>query len=193
MQKRWPLVVGVFLSSLIREATAIAAGCPSSCGDAAHTGDAADETLQLPLGLVAQVKARRRRVDLRRRWSRAAPTSSIRWARPTASTRAPDRSSGRLRPTARRRWAPTPPRPCVVERPRLLTARPPAPFTSSTPKDGKVIKTLHIGSPIVSAPTFANDCDLLPGARRRAALPRPGRQRALAAGTTTPATRNRRS
>src|SRR5258705_12286854 len=57
MQKKWPHLIAVLLTftGLSRSPVA-AADWPQFMHNAAHTGDVPEEALQLPLGLVAQVR-----------------------------------------------------------------------------------------------------------------------------------------
>ena len=121
---------------------ATAADWPQFMRDAAHTGDAADEALRLPLGLVAQVKlddavltsaGGRRGPRLRRR-------SDGHGLLHRSARR--DASSGRPRPTARRRWGPTRPRPASPSG-RVYFGTTAGTFHILDAADGKLIKTLH--------------------------------------------------
>jgi outer membrane protein assembly factor BamB len=131
-----------------------AADWPQFMRNAAHTGNAADEELRLPLGLVAQVPlddavltsaavvgGRAYVVDqMGTAYCLDARTGKLLWKT------APDGANATGSNTSS---------PCVVEG-RVYYGTTAGTFHILDATDGKRIKSLPIGSPIVSAPTFAN-------------------------------------
>jgi len=149
-------LISLLLLLALAASTTRAADWRQFMGDPAHTGDAADEQLRLPLGLVAQVRlddavmtARggrrrtrvRRRPDGRRLLHRPLPTAV--------------ESCGAPRPTGRARWASIRRR-LASSTAGSTTAPPPADSTSSTRPREKLLKRSTSARPILSAPTAAN-------------------------------------
>jgi len=143
-----------FLSMALAVPLAQAADWPQFMRDAAHTGDAADESLRLPLGLNAQVKlddavltspavvgGRVYVVDqMGIAYCIDPVASSIVWKT------APDGSTSMGANTSS---------PCVAQG-RVYFGTTAGSFHILNAADGKVVRSVKIGSPIVSAPTFAN-------------------------------------
>jgi outer membrane protein assembly factor BamB len=123
--------------------------------DGAHTGNAADEALALPLAMVAQIKLgdvvmtspavvgeRVYVVDQMGAAYCVEPlTPSIVW---------------RTAPDGDRAMGSNTSSPCVAKG-RVYYGTTAGTFHVLDAKDGRVVKTLRVGAPIISSPTFAND------------------------------------
>jgi outer membrane protein assembly factor BamB len=139
---------------LIRQPIA-AADWPQFMRDSAHTGDAADENLRLPLGLVAQVK-----LDDAVLTSAAVVKGHAYVVDQMGCAYCIESRTGRIvwqhAPDGKRRSGSNTSSPCVVKG-RVYFGTTRGTFHILNAEDGVLIKTLQIDSPIVSAPTFAND------------------------------------
>ena len=147
---RCSLVLAASLACAVR-----AADWPQFMRDSTHAGDAADEALTLPLGLVAQVKLD----DIV--MSGPAVVGGLVYAVDQMGTAyCIDPKAGKIvwkvSPDAEKAKGSNTSSPCVAKG-RVYYGTPAGTFHILDAKDGKVVKTLAIGSPIVSAPTFAND------------------------------------
>src|SRR5262249_17225998 len=134
--------------------TARAADWPQYLRNSAHTGDAADESLQFPLGLAAQV-----RLD-----DAVVPSAAVVGGRAfgvdqMGTCYCIDPHVGRIV------WKASPDgagamgfntsSPCVVGG-RVYYGTTAGTLHILDARDGKAVKTLRVGSPIVSSPTYAN-------------------------------------
>ena len=123
--------------------------------NSAHTGDAADETLKLPLGLEAQIK-----LDDAAMTSPAVVDGRAYLVDQMGTAYCIDPGGNRIV------WKSSPDglvatgfntsSPCVVKG-RVYYGTTAGSLHILSAADGKVVKTIHVGSPIVSAPTFANE------------------------------------
>lgn len=147
-------VLGLLIALLIRQPIA-AADWPQFMRDSAHTGDAADENLRLPLGLVAQVK-----LDDAVLTSAAVVKGHAYVVDQMGCAYCIESRTGRIvwqhAPDGKRRSGSNTSSPCVVKG-RVYFGTTRGTFHILNAEDGVLIKTLQIDSPIVSAPTFAND------------------------------------
>ena len=156
---------GLLLSLFLAAAApaAAAADWPQFMRTSEHTGDAADEELKLPLGLVAQVK-----LDDAVMTSPAVvgglayvvdqmgtaycvdpKAGRIVWkASPDGD---PSTGSGQGRAMGSNTSSP------AVAKGRMYYGTTAGTFHVLDCRDGKVVKTVAVGSPIISSPTFAND------------------------------------
>jgi outer membrane protein assembly factor BamB len=146
--------VAVFALTIALANAAVAADWPQFMRNANHTGDAADETLRLPLGLVAQV-----RLDDAVLTAPAVVAGRAYVVDQMGTAYCIDSRAGRIV------WKATPDgasamgantsSPCVANG-RVYFGTTAGAFHILNASDGAVINTLKIGMPIVSAPTFAN-------------------------------------
>ncbi|MCI0459747.1 MAG: PQQ-binding-like beta-propeller repeat protein [Gemmataceae bacterium] len=144
-----------FVLTLALPRTASAADWPQFMRSSAHTGDAADEVLRPPLGLVAQVKL-----------EDAIMTSPVVVAGRAyvvdqmGTAYCIDPRGGRVvwkaSPDGKPAMGPNTSSPCLVQG-RLYYGTTAGTFHILDARDGRVLKTLDVGAPIVSSPTFAND------------------------------------
>jgi outer membrane protein assembly factor BamB len=136
-------------------AVSTAADWPQFMRNAAHTGDAPDEALRLPLGLVAQIK-----LDDAVMTSAAVVGGRVFVVDQMGAAYAIDPRAGKIlwktAPDGPRAMGSNTSSPCVAQN-RVYYGTTAGTFHVLDARDGKVIKTLPIGSPIVSAPTFANN------------------------------------
>ena len=135
--------------------------------------------------------ARRRGDDLAGRGRRKGPTSSTRWARPTASTPAAGRIVWKASPDGAGAMGANTSSPCVARGPGLLRHhRRQLPHPRRPRRQGRQDAEHRHSDP--QRPDLCQRLHLLPGARCRPAVRGPRRQGALADGTTTPGSRSRR-
>lgn len=134
--------------------TACAADWPQFMRDAAHTGDAIDEDLRLPLGLAAHVKLKDAVLT-----SAAVVKGRAYVVDQMGAAYCIDPVKGRIvwqvAPDGARAMGSNTSSPCVVDG-RVCFGTTAGNFHILDAKDGSVVKTLAIGAPIVSAPTVAN-------------------------------------
>ncbi|MSQ93830.1 MAG: hypothetical protein EXR98_04655 [Gemmataceae bacterium] len=144
-------VVLILMSSI----DAAAADWPQFMRNSAHTGDAADETLRLPLGLAAQVK-----LDDAVLTSAAVVAGRAYVVDQMGTAYCIDPRAGRIvwkvSPDGPKAMGSNTSSPCVING-RIYFGTTAGSLHILDAKSGKLVKTLAIGSPIVSAPTFAND------------------------------------
>lgn len=149
-------------SRLLFVAITIATASPSPAADwpqfmrtAAHTGDAADESLRLPLGLAAQVK-----LDDAVMTSAAVVGGKAYVVDQMGTAYCIDPVGGKVlwktAPDGPAAMGSNTSSPCVVNN-RVCYGTTAGTFHILNAMDGKLIKTIRVGSPIISAPTFAND------------------------------------
>jgi outer membrane protein assembly factor BamB len=150
MRNPLPLVLALCLSA----GTARAADWPQFMRSAAHTGDAADETLRLPLGLVAQVK-----LDDAVLTAPAVVAGRAYVVDQMGTAYCIDPAAGRVlwraAPDGPKALGSNTSSPCVVNG-RVYFGTTAGTFHVLDAGNGKVLKTLPVGSPVVSPPTFAN-------------------------------------
>lgn len=127
---------------------------PQFMRDAAHTGDAADEVLQLPLGLVAQIK-----LDDAILTSPAVVEGRAYVVDQMGTAYCLDPASGRIvwktAPDGAAAMGSNTCSPCVANG-RLCFGTTAGNFHILDVRDGKLLASVKVGSPLVSAPTFAN-------------------------------------
>jgi outer membrane protein assembly factor BamB len=128
---------------------------PQFMRDAAHTGDAADEALALPLGLVAQVK-----LDDAVMASPAVVGGLVYVVDQMGTAYCVDPRAGRIvwkvSPDGEKAMGSNTSSPCVAKG-RMYYGTTAGTFHVLDCKDGKVVKTVAVGWPVPGAPTFAND------------------------------------
>ncbi len=155
MQANRFLPVGVFATLAIVAATTTAADWPQFMGNAAHTGDAPTESLRLPLGLLAQVK-----LDDAVLTSAAVVKERAYVVDQMGTAYCVDSFTGKIvwksAPDGPQTMGSNTSSPCVIAG-RVYFGTTAGTFHILDATDGKAIKTLRIGAPIVSAPTFANN------------------------------------
>jgi outer membrane protein assembly factor BamB len=131
-----------------------AADWPQFMRNPAHTGDAADEELRLPLGLAAQV-----RLDDAVMTSPAVVGGRVYVIDQMGTAYCIDTRAGRIvwktSPDAAGAMGANTSSPCVAQG-RVCFGTTAGNFYILNARDGKVVKTVNIGAPILSAPTFAN-------------------------------------
>lgn len=134
---------------------AIAADWPQFQRDAAHTGDAADETLRLPLGLAAHIKLGDAVLT-----SAAVVKSRVYVVDQMGTAYCLDPEVGKIvwqsAPDGDRAMGSNTSSPCVADG-RVYFGTTAGTFHVLDARDGAIVKTLRIGAAIVSAPTFANN------------------------------------
>ena len=145
----------VALAMLLSAIACPAADWPQFMRNASHTGDASDESVRLPLGLVAQVK-----LDDAVLTSAAVVDGRAYVVDQMGTAYCIDPRAGRIvwksSPDGPKAMGSNTSSPCVVKG-RVYFGTAAGTFHILDARDGKLVKTLTIGSPIVSAPTFAND------------------------------------
>lgn len=160
MNPRSRMVRGVYpvlvvLAAFLAGARCLAADWPQFMRNPAHTGDAADEQLRFPLGLAAQV-----RLDDAVMTSPAVVGERAYVVDQMGTAYCIDAHAGRIvwkaAPDGAEAMGTNTSSPCVAQG-RVYFGTTAGNFHILDARDGKVIKTLAIGSPILSAPTFAND------------------------------------
>jgi outer membrane protein assembly factor BamB len=133
----------------------IGADWPQFMRDAGHTGYAAQETLRLPLGLVAQVKLKDAVLT-----SAAIVLGRAYVVDQMGSAYCIEPHSGRIvweaAPDGAQAMGSNTSSPCVA-RGRVFYGTTAGTLHILDAQSGKLIKTLRIGAPIVSPPTLAND------------------------------------
>jgi outer membrane protein assembly factor BamB len=132
-----------------------AADWPQFMRSSEHSGDAADEALQMPLGLMAQI-----RLD-DAAMSAPAVVGGLAYAVDQLGTAycidpKPGKVLWKSAPDGDRAMGFNTSSPCIA-RGRMYYGTTAGSMHILDAKNGKLIKTLQIGHPIVSAPTFAND------------------------------------
>lgn len=140
---------------LIATATSVrAADWPQFMRDAAHTGDAAEETLRFPLGLAAHIK-----LDDAVLTSAAVVKGRVYVVDQMGTAYCLDPKAGKIlwkaAPDGPRAMGSNTSSPCVADG-RVYFGTTAGNLHILDASDGKLLKTLKIGAPIVSAPTFAN-------------------------------------
>ena len=135
--------------------TGSAADWPQFLRTSAHTGDAADEVLRLPLGLVAQVK-----LDDAILTAPAVVAGRAYVVDQMGTAYCIDPRGGRVvwktSPDGKNALGSNTSSPCLV-RGRVYYGTTAGTFHILDARDGKVLRTLEVGAPIVSSPTFAKD------------------------------------
>lgn len=131
-----------------------AADWPQFMRDAAHTGSAPDESLKLPLGLMAQIKLGDAVL------TSAAVVDGLAYVVDQMGTAyCIDPRAGRVvwktAADGMHAMGSNTSSPCVVNG-RVYFGTTASTFHVLSARDGTVVKTLNIGAPIVSAPTFGN-------------------------------------
>jgi len=120
-----------------------------------HTGDAADEALEMPLGLVAQVK-----LDDAVTTSPAVVAGRVYVIDQMGTAYCVDPQAGRVlwraAPDGEKAMGSNTSSPCVA-RGRVYYGTTAGAFHVLDASDGKVINTLRLGSPVLGSPTLAND------------------------------------
>lgn len=143
------------LAILFVGAVATASDWPQFMRDASHTGDAADEALAMPLGLVAQVK-----LDDAVMTTPAVVGGLAFVVDQMGTAYCIDPQAGKvvwkIAPDGTRAMGFNTSSPCVA-RGRMYYGTTAGTFHILDCKNGRTIKTIAIGMPIISAPTFAND------------------------------------
>lgn len=146
------ICIGVALNLLCAVS---AADWPQFMRDSAHTGDAAGESLKLPLGLVAQIK-----LDDAVMTSVAVIDGRAYVVDQMGTAYCLDPLGNRIvwksAPDGKGAMGFNTSSPCVVKG-RMYFGTTAGAFHILDIRDGKLIKTIKVGSPIISAPTFAND------------------------------------
>ena len=134
---------------------ALAGDWPQFMRHASHTGDAADEVLRLPLGLVAQV-----RLDDAVLTAPAVVAGRAYVVDQMGTAYCLDPRAGRIvwkaAPDGAGARGANTSSPCVAKG-RVYFGTTAGAFHVLDANNGKLLKTVKIGMPIVSAPTFAND------------------------------------
>lgn len=132
----------------------LAGDWPQFMHNAAHTGDAAEEALQLPLGLVAQV-----RLDDAVHTAPAVVAGRAYVIDQMGTAYCIDPRAGRIvwkaLPDGAAAMGANTSSPCVAEG-CVYFGTTAGTFHILDAEDGAVVRTLNVGSPIVSAPTLAN-------------------------------------
>jgi outer membrane protein assembly factor BamB len=148
------VLAGAFVLSMAA-LPAPAADWPQFMRTSEHTGDAADEALALPLGLVAQVK-----LDDAVMTSPAVVGGLAYVVDQMGTAYCVDPRAGRIvwkaAPDGDKAMGSNTSSPCVAKG-RMYYGTTAGTLHILDCKDGKVVKTVAVGSPIISAPTFAND------------------------------------
>lgn len=146
----WAIVLTLALAPATR-----AADWPQFMRHASHTGDAPEEALRLPLGLVAQV-----RLDDAVLTAPAIVADRAYVVDQMGTAYCIDARAGRIvwkaTPDGKRAMGANTSSPCVTNG-RVYFGTTAGAFHILDATDGTPVKTLNVGSPIVSAPTFAND------------------------------------
>ena len=147
------IACGLFLATARQPAAA--SDWPQFMRDAAHSGDAADEALTLPLGLLAQIK-----LDDAVMTSPAVVGGLAYVVDQMGTAYCVDPKAGKIvwkiSPEGEKAMGSNTSSPCVAKG-RVYYGTTAGNFHILDAKDGKVIKSLRLGSPIVSAPTLANE------------------------------------
>jgi len=153
------MVPGVHPFSVVLAVFLVGARCPAAdwpqfMRNPAHTGDAADEGLRLPLGLAAQV-----RLDDAVMTSLAVVGGKVYVVDQMGTAYCIDALAGRIvwktSPDGAEAMGVNTSSPCVAQG-RVSFGTTAGNFHILDARDGKVVRTLGIGTPILSAPTFAN-------------------------------------
>src|SRR5262249_9387989 len=135
--------------------TGSAADWPQFMRTSAHTGDADDEVLRLPLGLVAQV-----RLDDAVMTSPAVVAGRAYVVDQMGTAYCIDPRGGRVvwkaSPDGKNAMGSNTSSPCLVGG-RVYYGTTAGTFHVLDARDGKVLRTLAVGAPVVSSPTFARD------------------------------------
>src|SRR5262245_14323269 len=138
---------------LLTQQTASAGDWPQFMRDASHTGDAAEETLKLPLGLLAQVK-----LDDAVTTAPAVVGGLAYVVDQMGTAYCIDPVKGRIvwqtAPDGAGAMGANTSSPCVAAG-RVYYGTTAGNFHVLDAKTGKLVVTLKVGSPILSAPTFA--------------------------------------
>jgi outer membrane protein assembly factor BamB len=161
MYPRFRTVRGLYLLTSVLALAFVVSRCPAAdwpqfMRTSSHTGDAADEDLRLPLSLLAQV-----RVDDAVMTSPAVVGGRAYVVDQMGTAYCIDPRTGRIiwkaSPDGTGAMGANTSSPCVAEG-RVCFGTIAGSFHILDARDGKIVKTLGIGAPIVSAPTFANGC-----------------------------------
>ena len=153
------MVRGIYPFSVVLAAFLVGARCPAAdwpqfMRNPAHTGDAAEEELRLPLGVAAQV-----RLDDAVTTSPAVVGERAYIVDQMGTAYCIDAPAGRIvwkaAPDAAEAMGANTSSPCVAGG-RVCFGTTAGNFHILDARDGRTVKTLAIGSPILSAPTFAN-------------------------------------
>lgn len=143
------IALGIFSSTLL------AADWPQFMRTSQHSGDAADEALAMPLGLAAQVK-----LDDAIMTSPAVLGGLAYVVDQMGTAYCIDPIGGhivwKIAPDGARAMGSNTSSPCVAKG-RVYYGTTAGTLHILDAKDGKLVKTLNLGSPLVSALTFAND------------------------------------
>jgi outer membrane protein assembly factor BamB len=143
------------LAVFVIGSAAAAADWPQFMRDSARTGDAADESLRLPLGLVAQVKLEDMIMT-----SPAVVGGRVYVVDQMGTAYCIDPRAGRIlwkkSPEGDKAMGSNTSSPCVIKS-RVYYGTTAGNFHILNAADGKLIKTIHIGASIVASPTYAND------------------------------------
>ena len=144
----------LFIAASVVWGQEAASDWPQYMRDASHTGDAPGESLRPPLGLVAQV-----RLDDAIMTSPAVVGGRVYVVDQMGTAYAVDPRAGKIlwksSPDGERAMGFNTSSPCVAQG-RVCFGTTAGTFHLLDAADGRVVKTLQIGSPILSAPTFAN-------------------------------------
>ncbi|MBI3822779.1 MAG: PQQ-binding-like beta-propeller repeat protein, partial [Planctomycetes bacterium] len=147
-------LIAVLVATVGDRSMVAAADWPQFMHNAAHTGDAADEALRLPLGLAAQVK-----LDDAVLTSAAVVQGRAYVVDQMGTAYCIDVRAGKIiwkqAPDGAQAMGSNTSSPCVAHG-RVYFGTTAGAFHILDAKNGDVVKTLRIGAPIVSAPTFAN-------------------------------------
>ena len=153
MPTRFARLTFVMMAMLSGQMVA-AADWPQFMRNAAHTGDSADESLRLPLGLTAQVKMEDAVLT-----SAAVVQGRAYVVDQMGTAYCIDVRAGTIvwkqSPDGAHAMGSNTSSPCVSGG-RVYFGTTAGAFHILDAKDGKIVKTLRIGSPIISAPTYAN-------------------------------------
>lgn len=143
-----------WMAACLVSGAAAAADWPQFMRTSEHTGDAADEVLTLPLGLVAQVK-----LDDAVMTSPAVVGGLAYVVDQMGTAYCVDPKAGRIvwrvSPDGEKAMGFNTSSPCVAKG-RMYYGTTAGTFHILDCRDGKVVKTIAVGMPIISSPTFAN-------------------------------------
>jgi len=133
---------------------ASSADWPQFMRNASHTGDASDEVLAVPLGLIAQV-----RLDDAVMASPAVVDGLVYVADQMGTAYCVDPRAGRIiwkvSPDGDKAMGSNTSSPCVVNG-RVYYGTTAGTFHILNAGDGRLVKTIRLGVPVISSPTFAN-------------------------------------
>jgi outer membrane protein assembly factor BamB len=148
-------IVGLCTALLLHPSSLQATDWPQFMRTSQHTGDASDESLTLPLRLAAQIKLGDAIMT-----SPAVVGGLVYVVDQMGTAYCIEPASGRIvwkaAPDGAAAMGSNTSSPCVAKG-RVYYGTTAGTLHILDAKDGKVVKTLNVGAPVVSAPTFAND------------------------------------